>query len=79
MLPAGDKTIDVMIATHPDADHIGGLQYVLQRYHISLFLTSQVGTDTKTFTALYQELYKRRIISYYVRHGMTLTLVLCLW
>src|SRR6201986_2705689 len=33
VMPVGDQTIDVMIATHPDADHIGGLQYVLQRYH----------------------------------------------
>lgn len=74
VLPINDNTIDVMIATHPDADHIGGLQYVLQRYHVSLFLTSQVEADTKTFTALYQELYKHRIPSYYVRHGMTLTL-----
>jgi len=74
VLPVSDRTIDVMIATHPDADHIGGLQYVLQRYNVKLFLTSQVLTDTKTFAALYQELYKQHIPSYYVRHGMTLTL-----
>jgi len=74
VLPVGDTTIDVMIATHPDADHIGGLQYVLQRYNVGLFLTSEVFTDTKTFTALYQELYKQHIPSYYVRRGMVITL-----
>ncbi len=74
VLPVGDQTIDVMIATHPDADHIGGLQYVLQRYHVGLFLTSEVLTDTKTFTDLYKELLKEHIPSYYVRHGMILTL-----
>ncbi|MDB5255070.1 MAG: internalization-like protein competence protein ComEC/Rec2, competence protein ComEC protein [Candidatus Nomurabacteria bacterium] len=74
VLPAGDKSIDVMIATHPDADHIGGLQTVLERYHVGLFLTSQVTTDTKTFTDLYTELYKEHIPSYYVRHDMVLTL-----
>ncbi|MEO5646369.1 MAG: MBL fold metallo-hydrolase [Candidatus Paceibacterota bacterium] len=74
VLPFGDTSIDIMIATHPDADHIGGLQSVLERYHIGLFLTSQVTTDTKTFTDLYATLYKDHIDSYYVRHGMTLTL-----
>ncbi len=74
ILPPGDTVIDVMIATHPDADHIGGLQYVLQRYHVELFLTSQTLTDTKTFTALYQELAKEHTPSYYARHGMVLTL-----
>ncbi len=74
VLPIGDKSIDVMIATHPDADHIGGLQPVLERYHVGLFLTSQVTTDTKTFTDLYAELYKEGIPSYYVRQGMVLTL-----
>ncbi len=74
VLPVGDRTIDVMIATHPDADHIGGLQYVLQRYDVKLFLTSQVLTDTKTFASLYQELYKQHTPAYYVRHGMVITL-----
>jgi competence protein ComEC len=74
VLPPGDNTIDIMIATHPDADHIGGLQYVLERYHVGLFLTSQVLTDTKTFTALYKELLKEHIASYYVRRGMVITL-----
>lgn len=74
VMPAGDHAIDVMIATHPDADHIGGLPYVLQRYHVKLFLTAQVFTDTKTFASLYQELSKQHIPSYYARHGMTLTL-----
>jgi competence protein ComEC len=74
VMSPGDMSIDVIIATHPDADHIGGLQYVLQRYHVGLFLTSEVYTDTKTFSDLYKELYKEHIPSYFVRHGMTLTL-----
>lgn len=74
VLKPGDRTIDVMIATHPDADHIGGLQYVLERYHVELFLTSQVLTDTKTFTALYKELAKEHVTSYYARRGMVITL-----
>ena len=29
-LTAGDPTIDLLISTHPDGDHIGGLLHVLQ-------------------------------------------------
>ncbi len=74
VLPVGDQNIDIMIATHPDADHIGGLQYVLDRYQVGLFLTSDAQTDTKTFTDLYKVLLKEHIPCYYVRHGMVITL-----
>ena len=29
-----DRSIDMVIATHPDADHIGGLAEVIERYEI---------------------------------------------
>ncbi|OGG77601.1 hypothetical protein A3B35_00995 [Candidatus Kaiserbacteria bacterium RIFCSPLOWO2_01_FULL_54_24] len=34
ILPWWDRSIDVVIATHPDADHISGLVDVLQRYRV---------------------------------------------
>lgn len=74
LMPRGDRSIDVVIATHPDNDHIGGLPLVLDRYKIGMFLTSEVITDTETFTDLYKELQKRNVPSYYMRSGMTLTL-----
>jgi competence protein ComEC len=33
-----DKTIDVVVATHPDLDHIGGLVDVLARYEVETIL-----------------------------------------
>jgi len=44
-----DKDIDMVLATHPDADHVGGLPEVLNRYSIGLFLHS--GNETKTTQA----------------------------
>jgi competence protein ComEC len=38
VMPWYDKTIDVVLETHPDADHIGGLPQVLTRYHVGLFI-----------------------------------------
>ncbi|MBU2220542.1 MBL fold metallo-hydrolase [Patescibacteria group bacterium] len=34
-----DRKIEVLVATHPDADHIGGLPEVLERYQISYIVT----------------------------------------
>lgn len=74
VMPKGDRSIDVVIATHPDADHIGGLPLVLSHYNVGLFLTSDVLTDTSPFQALYTTLYTKHIPAYYARHGMSLTL-----
>jgi len=49
VMPWYDRTIDVVIGTHPDQDHIGGLPDVLTRYKVSLVVESSVkdegGTD----------------------------------
>jgi competence protein ComEC len=74
VMPLGDRTIDVVIATHPDADHIGGLPYVLSRYKVGMFLTSSVVSETEVFKDLYTTIQTKRIPSYYVRHGMNITL-----
>lgn len=74
VMPKGDRTIDVVIATHPDADHIGGLPLVLSRYSVGVFLTANVLTDTEQFRALFSELEKRNIPAYYARRGMKIRL-----
>ena len=51
VMPWYDRSIDVVIPTHPDADHIGGLIDVLARYRIETIIHSSVEGDTKTFAA----------------------------
>lgn len=41
-----DRTIDVIVATHPDADHVSGLVDVLQRYQVDLIVEPGVQHDT---------------------------------
>lgn len=74
VMPRGDRSIDVVIATHPDADHIGGLPLVLERYRVGLFLTSQVSTDTEVFKSLQEIIVDENISSFFVRRGMNLQL-----
>jgi len=51
--PWYDRTIDVVLATHPDADHIGGIPDVLARYKVDLVIESSVkdegGADSVAF------------------------------
>ncbi len=74
VMPAGDRNIDVMLATHPDADHIGGLPIVLARYDVGLFLTSGVKGESDMYKTLMKTLADKKIPSYFVRRGMTVHL-----
>lgn len=42
VMPWYDRTIDALIGTHPDQDHIGGLVDILPRYGINTVITSSV-------------------------------------
>ena len=48
-VPFYDRTLDLIIGTHPDADHIGGLSFVLDRYRVTGILTDQGQSDTEAF------------------------------
>ncbi len=41
-----DKKIDVVVATHPDTDHVGGLVGVLERYQVDWLFETGVVSDT---------------------------------
>ncbi len=43
-----DRTIDIVVGTHPDKDHIGGLIDVLKRYKVLKILTTENKGDTAT-------------------------------
>ncbi|XKT75247.1 MAG: ComEC/Rec2 family competence protein [Patescibacteria group bacterium UBA2103] len=47
-----DRDIDVVIGTHPDKDHIGGLVDVFDRYNVSYFLDPGVTNTTNVYTEL---------------------------
>lgn len=52
VMPLYDRSIDVVIPTHPDADHIAGLIDVLKRYDVSYVLQSSVLGTTTTWHTL---------------------------
>ena len=49
-----DGNLDLVIATHPDADHIGGLDDVITAYAVSEIIDSGASKDTKTYKEYWQ-------------------------
>lgn len=40
LLPYGDRRLDLVVATHPDADHVAGLPEIVGRYSVGQVLTN---------------------------------------
>jgi beta-lactamase superfamily II metal-dependent hydrolase len=52
VLPLYTRTLDAVVATHPDKDHIGGLPDVFQNYEVKNFIEPGVANDTGAAKAL---------------------------
>lgn len=65
-----DRTVDIVVGTHPDKDHIGGLVEVLSRYQVSTLLTTENRGET-IISAAYQEaiLDETGVAAWYARAG----------
>ncbi len=47
VMPWFDRSLDLVIASHPDADHVGGLIDVFKRYQVAGFMESGVESDNR--------------------------------
>lgn len=56
VMPRADNTIDMVILTHPDYDHIAGLLPVLEKYEVGIIAESGGVSDSD----IYQEFIKLR-------------------
>lgn len=56
----GIDKIDIMIATHPDADHIGGLSGALNYASVGVFYCPVTEHDTKTFNSIIKYLNRQK-------------------
>lgn len=58
VMPFFDRSIDVVLNTHPDRDHIGGLPEVLRRYTVAQVIDPGVESDSGTY-GYYRQLIER--------------------
>jgi competence protein ComEC len=64
----------MIIATHPDQDHIGGFVEVLKRYKIEYELEPGVKSETQTSKVIHELIKKDSVKTYVARKGMKIEL-----
>ena len=67
------KTIDIIIATHPDSDHIGSLDNIIKKFNVNSIYMPEQSTDSKAYQNLInsctdknlsiQHLYKNDVLN----------------
>ncbi len=69
-----DRSIDAIIITNPDEDHIGGLQDILKFYKVGKILESGTWSDSKIYQNLEEDFKNKNIPNILVKYGMRLDL-----
>lgn len=64
-----DRKIDILIATHPDKDHIAGLLPVFDAYEVEHFITAGSLAETDVFSGLYEKVIAEDASVALVRRG----------
>lgn len=74
IMPFYDRSIDVIVATHPDKDHIGGLPEIIDRYSIDFILESGAKNDTGVSLAFENAILQNQIKQIFAKRGMRVNL-----
>lgn len=69
-----DKDIDLVILSHPDADHVTGLVEVLRRYHVKKVMLTGVSHKASYYLAFLDEIKKQNIPTEIVKGPEDITL-----
>lgn len=68
-MPFWDRSIDLVIMTHPDADHSTGLISVVERYNVESFYTQVIPGKTDVYKRLEANLAKKKLSAKYLHAG----------
>ncbi len=71
VMPFWDRTIDLVLLTHPDADHLGGLPDLLSRYEVAAVADSGQANDTEWYTAWQVAVQQEGVAPLHVQPGQT--------
>lgn len=70
----GIDTLDYLILTHPDADHIGGGDNVLEGIEVKKVIMPDVENDTKTYEEVMEDIEKYQVEVVHPREGDSFSL-----
>ena len=73
-MPFWDRDLELVFATHPDADHIGGLEAVLKAYKVKSFNTSKKSKDTHVFARIQDLINSQKTPFRFIYQGDLFTL-----
>lgn len=74
VMPFYDRTIDAVIATHPDKDHTNGLIDVLKNYRVGFVMEPGVSSDTGAYQELEKTISDKKLPRILAKRGMSLNL-----
>lgn len=74
VMPFYDRSIDMVIESHPDSDHINGLVEVLRRYKTDLVMESGVESESIAYQELKNLIREKKIQYIFARRGMRVNL-----
>lgn len=69
VMPLFDKSIDVVVLTHPQEDHLFGLVEVLKRYRVGVVIMTGVNYSTRSYEEFKRVVAEKRIPVVYARVG----------
>lgn len=73
-MPFWDRDIDIVIATHPDADHVAGLPGVFDRYDVGQLITNGQQSDEATYRALISAAIEQTVPIHHALAGESITI-----
>lgn len=74
VMPFADRSIDMVIATHPDADHIGGLPILLDNYKVTSIMENGATSTSSVYASLEDKISKDKVNKIIAHRGMRIIL-----
>lgn len=74
VMDAGDHSIDMLMLSHPDADHVTGLVDVLRDYQVQTILMPDVAKTTAVYKAWVEGINKEGAQLHVIKQAQTFTL-----
>ncbi len=73
-MPFWDRSLDLVVLTHPHADHLGGLVEVLRRYRVGQILAPDIASDAALYAAWQRLIGEKNIPATIARAGQRIDL-----
>lgn len=68
-MPFWDKTLELVILTHPEADHMAGLISVFEQYQVGKLIANSLASETGVFSNLRAKVIEKQIAVYSPENG----------